>query len=97
MTLQTTPTRSIRPEVAAPRRRWRLTEGRVGYLFLLPWFVGLFALTAGPILASLYLAFTDFDLLTTPAWVGLDNFERMFTDDQRYRNALRVTLLYVVV
>ena len=35
-----------------------------GYLFLLPWFIGFFGLTIGPILTSLYLSFTDFDLLT---------------------------------
>ena len=34
-----------------------------GYCFLLPWLIGFFGLTLGPALISLYLSFTDFDLL----------------------------------
>ncbi|MEV4015612.1 sugar ABC transporter permease [Nonomuraea angiospora] len=72
-------------------------EGRAAYLFLLPWFAGLLLLTGGPILASLALSFTDFDLLTTPSFVGLDNYARMLTDDPHFVNAVRVTLIYVVL
>ncbi|MEV4110644.1 sugar ABC transporter permease [Nonomuraea sp. NPDC049695] len=71
-------------------------EGRSAYLLLLPWFAGLLLLTGGPILASLALSFTDFDLLTTPSFVGLDNYARMLTDDPHFVNAVRVTLIYVV-
>jgi multiple sugar transport system permease protein len=71
-------------------------ENRIAYLFLAPWFAGLLLLTAGPILASLYLSFTDFDLLTPPRWTGLDNY-RQFAADPHFHNALRVTLVYVLV
>ncbi|MEW1837395.1 sugar ABC transporter permease [Nonomuraea angiospora] len=71
-------------------------EARAAYLFLLPWFAGLLLLTGGPILASLALSFTDFDLLTSPSFVGLDNYARMLTDDPHFVNAVRVTLIYVV-
>lgn len=67
------------------------------FLFLGPWFLGLLGLTLGPILASLYLSFTDFQLLSgTAEWVGIENYQGML-DDQHYRNAVRVTLVYVVV
>jgi multiple sugar transport system permease protein len=72
-------------------------EQRAAYLFLLPWFAGLLLITVGPMLASLYLAFTDFDITTSPRWIGLDNFRRMFTEDPRYWQSVRVTLTYVVV
>ncbi len=75
------------------RRSWR--RNGAGYLFLTPWLLGFFGLTLGPALASLYLAFTDFDLLTPPNWVGLENFEYMFTLDDRFRQALSVTFTYV--
>lgn len=65
------------------------------YLFLSPWLLGLFGLTLGPTLMSLYLSFTNFDLLQSPSWVGLDNYQRMFGGDQRFRNALTVTFWYV--
>jgi len=79
-----------------PRARRRgARENLYGYLFLAPWFLGLFVLTAGPMLVSLYFSFTDFDLLSAPEWVGLDNYVKMFTEDPRYFNSLRVTFAYV--
>ncbi|MBI4921277.1 MAG: sugar ABC transporter permease [Devosia nanyangense] len=67
-----------------------------GYLFLLPWFIGFFGLTVGPIVTSFYLSFTNFDLLTPAEWVGFDNYARMFTADPKFAQSMRVTLLFVV-
>jgi len=53
-------------------------------------------LTAGPMLYSLYLAFTDYNLLTSPKWIGLGNFVDMFTDDPRFLASLKVTTIFVV-
>lgn len=72
-------------------------EGLWAHLFLLPWFLGLFILTLGPMIASLYFSFTDFDLLTAPSWVGLENYTRMFFEDGRYMQSLKVTFIYVFV
>ena len=67
-----------------------------GYLFLLPWFLGFFGLTLGPMVSSLYLSFTNFDLLTTPDWVGPANYVRIFTADPKFATSMRVTLFFVV-
>jgi len=67
-----------------------------GYLFLLPWFIGFFGLTIGPIITSLYLSFTHFDLLTAPRWAGLDNYIRMFTNDRSFVASMRVTMFFVI-
>ncbi|WP_299643015.1 sugar ABC transporter permease [Devosia sp.] len=67
-----------------------------GYLFLLPWFLGFFGLTLGPILTSLYLSFTDFDLLTPPEWTGAANYVRIFTADPKFAQSMRVTLSFVL-
>lgn len=72
-------------------------QNTAAYVFLAPWLAGFFALTLGPMLASLYLSFTDFELFTPPEWRGIDNYVRMFTDDRRYLRALRVTFTYVIV
>lgn len=79
-----------------PRGRLAKREGRAAYLFLTPWFIGMAAITIGPILASLYLSFTRYPLLESPEWIGLDNFERMLQDEQLHA-ALRVTVTYVFV
>jgi multiple sugar transport system permease protein len=75
-------------------RSWR--RNRAGYLFLTPWLIGFFGLTLGPALASLYLSFTDYDLLTPPRWAGLKNYEYAFLQDERLRHALWVTFHYVI-
>jgi len=77
---------------ASQRRR----GDRVAYLFLTPWFIGMAVFTLGPILASLYLSFTDYSLLQAPEWTGLDNYQRML-DDPRLHQALLVTVKYVLV
>ena len=72
------------------RREW------AGYLFLAPWLVGFLCFTLGPVLVSLYLSFTKFDLLRPPQWIGAENYVRMFTGDYRFFQALRVTFTYLV-
>ncbi|HEV7292884.1 MAG TPA: sugar ABC transporter permease [Devosia sp.] len=86
-------------QTAAPRpsiwsRIWQ--NDAPGYLFLLPWFIGFFGLTIGPIISSFYLSFTDFDLLTSPDWVGADNYIRMFTNDPKFWASMRVTMFFVI-
>jgi multiple sugar transport system permease protein len=66
-----------------------------GYLFLLPWLIGFFGLTLIPTAASLYLSFTNYDLLRPPKWSGLFNYEFAFFHDERFRSALSVTFHYV--
>jgi multiple sugar transport system permease protein len=53
-------------------------------------------LTAFPMVASLYLAFTDYDLFRPPQWVGLENFQALFAD-RRFINSAKVTAIYVIV
>jgi multiple sugar transport system permease protein len=78
-------------------RRKKKDRGRFApWLFLAPWFAGLVLITAGPILASAYLAFTDYSLIGSPEWTGLENFQRMM-DDPRFIQSLKVTFIYVGV
>jgi multiple sugar transport system permease protein len=67
------------------------------YLFLMPWLLGFFLLALGPILASLYLSFTRYDMVGAPSWVGLANYDYMFTRDRRFWKALEVTFHYVAL
>ncbi len=71
-------------------------DNLTGYLFIAPWLIGFFLFTFIPIVISLGLAFTDYDLLGDWSFVGLDNFVRMFTQDPRYFKALVATFKYVV-
>jgi len=84
------------PEERRARRKAAGRDNKAGYLFLLPWLIGLVVITIGPLIASLYLSFTEYSLIEAPRWIGLDNYVRMFSD-ARLHNALRVTFTYVVV
>ncbi|WP_149823096.1 carbohydrate ABC transporter permease [Streptomyces tailanensis] len=84
-------------EADRARRRRRRREALTAYLFLAPWFGGLLFITAGPLLASLYLSFTDYSLIGGSDWIGLSNYTRMFTDDPRFLKALQNTTIYVFV
>ncbi|GGB21500.1 carbohydrate ABC transporter permease [Allosediminivita pacifica] len=87
---------AARPETSGWLAR-AIHRNGAGYLFLAPWLIGFFCLTLGPALVSLYLSFTDFDLLTSPEFVGAQNYVRMVTADAKFAAAIRVTLVYVAL
>ncbi len=87
--------RRTAPKTAEEKKADR-RDNKAAYIFLLPWLVGLAFITVGPMLASLYLSFTDYNLLQSPNWIGLDNFARMLKDT-RLHNSLGVTFTYVLV
>ncbi len=86
------------PAGAAPgAARRAFARNGPAYLFLLPWLIGFFGLTLGPALASLYLSFTNYDLIRSPDWVGAANYVRIATADPKFAAAMKVTFLYVVL
>src|SRR5690625_5466710 len=74
------------------------SEERAGYAFMTPWILGLIVITAGPMLASLYLSFTDYSFLESPSWVGLDNYVRLLEDrsEEHTLNSSHVAISYAV-
>ncbi len=73
----------------------RRKEALLGYVAISPWLVGFLVFTAGPMVYSAYLVFTEWELITPPEWVGLDNI-RFLLKDQVFRDALRNTTIYTV-
>jgi len=73
-----------------------ISDNVYGYIFLTPWLGGLAFFVAGPTLISLYLSFTDFNLVDKPNWIATQNYVRLFTQDSRYIQALKVTFTYVI-
>jgi len=71
-------------------------ESRAGLLFLLPWVVGFLAFTAGPMLFSLWLSLTRYDMLKPPEFIGLDNYREALVDE-RVATAMGNTLFYTAL
>lgn len=71
-------------------------EARLGLAFISPWIVGMLVFTAWPILYSAYLSLTDYDVISDPSFVGLDNYRELLVDP-KVRLALTNTLVYTVM
>ncbi|MFS2242702.1 carbohydrate ABC transporter permease [Microbacterium sp. OR16] len=110
MSITTTPEALVPAEQqAAKKRRWfrrapkpardriNKREAIAGYLFITPWIIGFLVFTAGAMIYSLYISFSNYNLATNSARpVGLDNYAELF-DDPRVMVSLGNTLFYVVM
>ena len=76
---------------------YKKQDNMVGYLMLAPWLVGFIGMWLIPAVISLYYSFTDFNLLNTPKIIGFANYIRVFTEDESFIQALKVTFLYVLI
>lgn len=76
-------------------RKW-IKKNLAGYLFLLPWIMGLIMFTIIPIISSLYLSLTNYDIITAPVFIGLENYKNMLTD-AKFMQSMNVTFKYVSI
>jgi len=84
----------------SPRRRaggFARRETITFYLLIAPWLLGFILFVLGPMLASLGISFTRWDLLTPAKLIGLDNYEKMFARDPLFWQSLKVTAIYTAV
>lgn len=65
-----------------------------GYLCISPWLLGFIIFLIGPIIASIVLSLYDWDLLTSPHFIGMANYQQIFAQDLDFRQALKVTSIY---
>lgn len=79
-----------------PVRKFIHKEAVSGYFFASPFILGFFFFTIIPMVYSLYISFTNYRITSSPKWIGLGNYTRMFTSDPRFVKSIKVTLYYVV-
>ena len=96
----TTTVNPVVPNTQRPltrRLKWATVRRNLeGWLFASPWILGFLLWTLGPMIASLVIAFTEWDLISPPRWVGLANVQAMWQDELVWQ-ALRVTTVYAVI
>ena len=88
---------SVPAQARRPRLTFRQWESISGWLMVAPWVLGFVLFTAGPMLASIAISFTKWDLVRPPQWVGLDNYVTMATGDPKVAQSMRVTTVYAFV
>ena len=82
-----------RRKTSAARR-----DTRAGFLFTMPVIVGFILFTVGPMLVSLYLSFTDYNMVGAANWVGVSNYQKLFSgEDPVFWKSLQVTAYYVLI
>ncbi|MDX2162604.1 MAG: sugar ABC transporter permease [bacterium] len=83
---------------STPTKTWTLRQQQRtwGWIFLSPWIIGFLAFTLFPMIASLVFSFTNFQIGEPIAWVGLDNWGRLFTD-QNTSQSLLVTFRFALI
>ena len=85
---------------AGPRRRLASVLNRdnvAGYVFILPFIIGLLVFTLIPFLTSLYLSFTEYNILSPAKWIGLDNYKEMFFEDPLFWTSFKVTFKFAFI
>src|SRR5687768_12586651 len=76
----------------SPTRR----EAIEGFLYITPWIIGFLVFTLGPMVASLYLSFTRYNILRPPTFIGLENYIIIFTRDRLFLESLWRTAYYAL-
>ena len=85
---------------AGPGRRLASVLNRdnvAGYVFILPFIIGLLVFTLIPFLTSLYLSFTEYNILSPAKWIGLDNYKEMFFEDPLFWTSFKVTFKFAFI
>ena len=77
-------------------KRLSFWESLNAWIFVAPWILGFLLFTGGPILASLVISFTHWDIVNPPQWAGLANYETMLGDPLFFQS-LKVTTIYALV
>ena len=72
-------------------------ETRLAWVMVSPWLIGFLIFTAFPMAASLLLSLTEWDILTAPKFVGLENYHKMFFVDKYAMHSLKITVVFSAV
>jgi len=78
-------------------RRLRRSEFPVALLFISPWIIGFLLFQLYPILASIYYSFTEYNIMQPPVYIGLANFQQLFSNDLLFRQALLNTAIFTAI
>jgi len=74
----------------------QIKEQKWSFLFIAPAVILFVVFVLGPLIASFYWSFTEYNGIHAPKWVGLDNYKNIFMHDQRFRKAVCNTVFYTV-
>lgn len=92
LTVKKNEVKRMKNKIKAYKRR----DNIAGYVMLAPWLFGFVLMYFLPMLISIYYSFTDYNLLNDAKVIGFDNYVRIFTNDDTFWQALKVTFIYTI-
>lgn len=93
----TSPAAAVALDQPEEKRRRNLKPSTWGYIFISPWILGFLLFSGGPLIFSLYMSFTEWDILSSPKFVGLDNYSFALQEDPQFWNSLWRTSYFAVL
>jgi multiple sugar transport system permease protein len=90
-------TEGIRQRLGSWARSWRVRSAFWGYVFLSPNILGFLAFSVFPLVFAVGMSFTRWDLISTPAYVGLENYRVLLLEDESFRIAVKNTLIFTLL
>ena len=102
MTMAFTKTKTERPvqrdEVSKLQWTWKeMKDNKTAYFMVAPFLLLFVVFTVLPVILSIFLSFTDFNMLEVPGWEGLNNYTRLFLDDEIFILACQNTLIFAAI
>lgn len=84
-----------------PTNEWslinRIKKNKASYVLIAPYFILFFIFTVLPVIMSMALGFTNFNVLEPPEFIGWGNYIRLFLNDDIFRIAIKNTLIFAVI
>lgn len=74
-----------------------MKQKKTSYLMMLPYMVFFFIFTILPVIVALFLSFTEYDMVQSPIWIGIENYLRMFLNDEYFIVAIKNTLIFAII
>lgn len=87
---------SVGIEASKRRSAKARSEAIAGYIFTAPAILGLLLWTLGPMIASLFISLSNWQIFDELQWIGLANYEKIFTSDLFFKKSLLITLYYAL-
>ena len=87
-----------RSEMSKLQWTWKeMKRNKTAYFMLAPFFILFIVFTVLPVFLSIILSLTDFNMLQVPGWEGLDNYTRLFLEDEIFMLAVQNTLIFALI
>jgi multiple sugar transport system permease protein len=88
---------AVNPERERARKKAAWRRRRMVLLLMSPWLVGFTIFFGYPLIANVYFSFTHYDLLSSPRWIGLENYKFLFSGDRQIGPAVKNTLWMLAI